>query len=177
MALGLLLCTGFLQLWPVGLLFVVVYGLLVALTALAVGHGLLGMWASVLVVRRLSCPVARRTFPDQGLSLCPMHWQRQSLNNLSLSFWVFWFPMNLLFCLWIFNLRGFHPRPWRLITVCHGAHLVCRRVAVCLIFVDCSLNVNTYRDLWCNHPNKDTQQFHQKLPCALSFIVPPFLHS
>ena len=37
-------------------------------------HGLESA-GSVLVVRRLSCLTARGIFPDQGLNLCPLHWQ------------------------------------------------------------------------------------------------------
>ena len=53
------------------------------------GARALGVWAPVVAVRRLSRPVARRIFPDRGLDLCPVPRQRQSLSNLSLSFWVF----------------------------------------------------------------------------------------
>ena len=38
----------------------------------------LGSWASVVVEHRLSCPVARGIFPDQGLNLCPLDWQADS---------------------------------------------------------------------------------------------------
>ena len=30
---------------------------------------------SVVVVDRLSCPVACEIFPDQGSNPCPLHWQ------------------------------------------------------------------------------------------------------
>ena len=30
---------------------------------------------SVIVIHRLSCPTARGIFLDQGLNLCPLHWQ------------------------------------------------------------------------------------------------------
>ena len=33
---------------------------------------------SVVVARGLSCPVACGVFPDQGLNLCPLHWQADS---------------------------------------------------------------------------------------------------
>ena len=105
------------------------------------GARALGVWAPVVAVRRLSRPVARRIFPDRGLDLCPVPRQRQSLSNLSLSFWVFWFPMNFLFGLWIFSLRSFHPRPWRLIPVCHGAPSSvpswCCLSYFCLLFPEC----------------------------------------
>ena len=32
----------------------------------------------VVVARGLSCPVACGIFPDQGLNLCPPHWQVES---------------------------------------------------------------------------------------------------
>ena len=33
---------------------------------------------SVVVVHRLSCSAACGIFPDQGLNLCPLHWQVDS---------------------------------------------------------------------------------------------------
>ena len=78
-----------------GLLFVAVRGLLIAVASTHCGtwalgtqasvtaaRGLsscgsraLGIWASVVVVHGLGCSVARRIFPDQGLNPCPLHWQ------------------------------------------------------------------------------------------------------
>ena len=39
------------------------------------------LWSagSVVVVRGLRCPAARGTLPDQGLNLCLLHWQVDSL--------------------------------------------------------------------------------------------------
>ena len=54
---------------------VVVCGLLTAVTSLVSEHRLWGTWASVVVAYRLSCPMARGIFPDQGSNLCPLHWQ------------------------------------------------------------------------------------------------------
>ena len=47
------------------------------------GFSCCGAWAlecasSVAVAHRLSCPVACGIFLDQGSTLCPMHWQRNS---------------------------------------------------------------------------------------------------
>ena len=46
------------------------------------GAWALGAWASVVVARGsvvvahgISCSVACGIFPDQGLNLCPLHWQ------------------------------------------------------------------------------------------------------
>ena len=42
--------------------------------AQAIGH-----MASVIVVHMLSCPAACGIFPNQGLNLCLLHWQADSL--------------------------------------------------------------------------------------------------
>ena len=42
------------------------------------GAQALGMQASVVVARGLSCSAACGIFPDQGLNLCPLHWQADS---------------------------------------------------------------------------------------------------
>ena len=57
----------------------VVLGLLIAMASLVAGHRL----RSVVVAHGLSCPVAHRIFPDQGLNLCPLHWKvdSQSLDH------------------------------------------------------------------------------------------------
>jgi len=52
-------------------------GLLFAVTSLTV-HGLLGAWASVIMICELSCPMAYGIFPHQGSNLCPLHWQVDS---------------------------------------------------------------------------------------------------
>ena len=39
----------------------------------------LGWWLSIVVVPGLSCPIAGEIFLDQGLNLCPLHWQLDSL--------------------------------------------------------------------------------------------------
>ena len=67
-----------------------VHGLLIAVVSLAVERSLQGMWASVaavpghwssgsVVVHGLSCHMACGIFPDQGLSLCLLHLQVDSL--------------------------------------------------------------------------------------------------
>ena len=40
-----------------------------------------GLWngGSILVAHGLSCSEACGIFPDQGLNLCPLHWQAVSL--------------------------------------------------------------------------------------------------
>ena len=38
----------------------------------------LGAWASLAVALRLSCFTRCWIFPDQGLNLCPLHWQLDS---------------------------------------------------------------------------------------------------
>ena len=61
-----------------GLIFVVVHGLLIAVAS--VEYRLWGMWASVVVVHRLSCPEACGIFPDQGSTRVPCI-GRQILNH------------------------------------------------------------------------------------------------
>ena len=53
-ALGLGCCAGFLLLCRAGQLFVAVCGLLIAVASLVVEAQVLGVWASVVVVHRLS---------------------------------------------------------------------------------------------------------------------------
>ena len=60
-----------------GLIFVVVHGLLIAVASV-VEYRLWGMWASVVVAHRLSCPEAHGIFPDQGSNPCSLHWQADS---------------------------------------------------------------------------------------------------
>ena len=50
-----------------------VRGLLTAVASFVTDHRLYG--ASVVVVHRLSCPVAYGIFLDQGLNPCSLHWQ------------------------------------------------------------------------------------------------------
>ena len=76
---GFLCCSG----W--GLLFVAVRRLLIAVASLVEEHRL---WAhglqelqhvgSVAVAHRLSRPTACEIFLNQGLNLCPLHWQEGS---------------------------------------------------------------------------------------------------
>ena len=68
-----------------------VHGLLIVAVSLAVERSLQGTWASVaavpghwstgsvVVVHGLSCLMACGIFPDQGLNLCLLHWQEDSL--------------------------------------------------------------------------------------------------
>ena len=53
---------------------VVVPGLLVAVASLVAGPGAKAT-GSVLVAHGLSCSETRGTLLDQGLILCPLHWQ------------------------------------------------------------------------------------------------------
>ena len=61
-----------------GYSLVAVRELLLAVASL-VQHGLKRAWASVVVALGLSCPTACGIFLDQGLNLCPLHWQADSL--------------------------------------------------------------------------------------------------
>ena len=80
-----------------GLLFAAVRRLLIAVASLVAEHGLQvrglqQLWhvgsvvvarrpqsaGSVVVVHGLSCSAACGIFPDQGLNLCPLHWQADS---------------------------------------------------------------------------------------------------
>ena len=45
--------------------------------SVVVAHGLLSA-GSVAVVHGLTCSAACGIFPDQGLDLCPLHWQVDS---------------------------------------------------------------------------------------------------
>ena len=72
-----------------GLLFVVVRGLLIAVASLfgSMGSRRAGFCScgsrayragSVVAAHGLSCSAACEIFPDQGLNLCPLHWQTDS---------------------------------------------------------------------------------------------------
>ena len=53
------------------------------------GAWALGMWASVVAVRELSCSLVCGILPDQGSDLCPLHWPADStcpLGKFSKSF-------------------------------------------------------------------------------------------
>ena len=52
--------------------------LLIVVASLAAEHGLLGARASVVVAHGLRCSAACGIFLDQGLNLCPLHWQMDS---------------------------------------------------------------------------------------------------
>ena len=70
---------------------VAVLRLLVGVASLVAEHGLQGMWASVVVAcglqragsivvaHGLSCSTTGGIFPDQGLNMCLLHWQVNSL--------------------------------------------------------------------------------------------------
>ena len=88
---SLLLCMGY--------SLAVVHGLLVSVAFLISEHR---HWSagSVVIVHRLSCPMAGEIFPDQGLDLRPLHWEADSqpLNNQgSPSFRDFYLVHCLLF--------------------------------------------------------------------------------
>ena len=78
-----------------GLLFVAVHRLLIVVASHCGGFSCCGAWAlgawasvvvvhglyragSVVVAHGLSCSTACGNFPDQGLNLCPLHWQADS---------------------------------------------------------------------------------------------------
>ena len=85
-----LLCRFFSSCGERGLLFIAVCRLLVV-ASLVAEHELWGMRASVVVAPKLwstvsivvapkfSCSATYGTFPDQGLNLCLLHWQADSL--------------------------------------------------------------------------------------------------
>ena len=56
---------------------VLVLGLLIVVAFLVAGCGLQGA-GSVVVVYGLCCPEASGIFLEQGLNLCPLHWQADS---------------------------------------------------------------------------------------------------
>ena len=58
-----------------GCSLVAVPRLLIMVASLVVEHGL---WRDGSVVHRLSCSAARGIFLEQGLKLCPLHWQMDS---------------------------------------------------------------------------------------------------
>ena len=60
-----------------GCSLVAVPRLLIVVASPVVEHGLYSA-GSAVVVHRLSCPVARGVFLEQGLNLCPLHWQVDS---------------------------------------------------------------------------------------------------
>ena len=47
-------------------------------SSLVAEHGLQGTWASVVAARGLRCSTTHGISPDQGLSLCLLHWQSGS---------------------------------------------------------------------------------------------------
>ena len=74
-----LLCRFFSSCGERGLLFIAVCRLLVV-ASLVAEHELWGMRASVVVAHWLSFPEACTIFPDQGLNLCLLQWQADSLS-------------------------------------------------------------------------------------------------
>ena len=74
-ALGLRCCArAFSSCGELGLLFVVVCGLLIAVASLCCRARALGAWASVAVVPGLSYSAACGIYPDQGLNPCIGRW-------------------------------------------------------------------------------------------------------
>ena len=61
-----------------GYSLVMLHGILIAVASLVVELGLSGVQASAAVLHRLSCPLARGIFPDQGLNWCPLHCKADS---------------------------------------------------------------------------------------------------
>ena len=78
--LTLILCVAFfffkiyLFLAVLGLQFIVVHGLLIAVASLFAEHRLWNA-GSVVVAHGLSCSEACGIFPDQGGNPCLLHWQ------------------------------------------------------------------------------------------------------
>ena len=75
---SLLMCTGFLYLRQVG-----ANSSCSGWASHCCGFSCCSSWAlssrpSVVAAHGLSCPLAYRIFPDQGLNLCPLHWQAGS---------------------------------------------------------------------------------------------------
>ena len=58
---------------------VAVHGIHIAVPSFVAGHRLQGVQASVIAAHRLSCSAACGISSDQGLNLCPLHWQADSL--------------------------------------------------------------------------------------------------
>ena len=75
---SLLLCAGFLQLRRAGATLPCGAQASHCGGFSCCGAWALGMRASVVVAHRLSCSLACEIFPDQGLNLCPLHWQVNS---------------------------------------------------------------------------------------------------
>ena len=86
-----MLCRFFSSCGERGPLFLALCRLLTVVASLVAEHELWGVRASVVVapklqstvsivvVHRLSCSAASGIFPDQGLNLCLLHWQADSL--------------------------------------------------------------------------------------------------
>lgn len=55
-----------------GFSLVAVCGLLITVVFLVAEHGLLGLWAAIVVARGLTCPEACGISLDQGLNRCPL---------------------------------------------------------------------------------------------------------
>ena len=72
-----------------GLLFIAVRRLLIVVASLVAEHGLVGVWASVVAARGLTCPAACRIFPHQGWTRVPCiggwilnHWTTRDVHLL-----------------------------------------------------------------------------------------------
>ena len=62
----------------VGQALVAMHRLLVVVASPVAEYGPYGAWASVAEALELSCSIAWGIFLDQGLNLCPLHWQAAS---------------------------------------------------------------------------------------------------
>ena len=75
---SLFLCEGFLQLQRAGATLHRCAGLSLSCRGLLLRSTGSRRAGSVVVMHGLSCSAARGIFPDQGLNLCPLHWQVDS---------------------------------------------------------------------------------------------------
>ena len=115
MCVNFWLCLLFIAMWGLSLVvmsggcsLVAVHRLHTVMASPVVEHPLLGSWASVVVVHRLSCSQACAVFPSQASNSCPLHWQ-----VVSFLFFFFFFGGFCHTLKW--NSQGFtcvpHPNP------------------------------------------------------------------
>ena len=92
--------------------------LLIAVASLAAEHRLQATRASAVMVHRFSCSVACGIFPDQGSSLCLLHWQEDSLPLSHQRRPVLFLSIYLIICL-LFICLFLPPQPSAHLTVAH----------------------------------------------------------
>ena len=101
-----------------GYFLVAVCRLLIAVASLAAEHQLQATRASVAMVHRFSCSVARGIFPDQGSNPCLLHWQEDSLPLSHQRSPVLFLLIYLIICL-LFICLFLPPQPSAHFTVAH----------------------------------------------------------